>query len=295
VPQSTEATLAAASRERDRVVGTVAHLWRYPVKSMLGEQVHELQVNALGSLGDRAWALRDAETGRIVSAKTFPRLLEFSARYETEPTASRAGEVVIGLPDGREVEARAPQASEAISNFIGRPLRLDDQPRADEKNAIDRDTVFGDVPVGQMKPNWTPETMPDYFKLKASSFLQVGAIYLLSSGSVAHLRALQGGTAIIDQRRFRPNIFISSTPEWTGFVEDSWLERSLAVGESLVCDGFKPTVWCVTSTLAQQDLPRDLSILRTIATHHGGCLGVYASVRTPGAIRVGDAVRLRAT
>jgi hypothetical protein len=50
---------------------------------------------------------------------------------------------------------------------------------------------------------------------------------------------------------------------------------------------------CVTSTLAQQDLPHEPSILRTIANRHGGCLGVYACVASPGPLRVGHKVTLR--
>jgi uncharacterized protein len=64
------------------------------------------------------------------------------------------------------------------------------------------------------------------------------------------------------------------------------------VGRDVVFADVKPTVWCVTSTLAQEELPRDLSILRTIAQHHRGCLGVYASVPSAGTIRVGDPVTL---
>jgi hypothetical protein len=59
-----------------------------------------------------------------------------------------------------------------------------------------------------------------------------------------------------------------------------------------VLDEFQPTLWCVTSTLAQEELPRDRSVLRTTAQYHSGCLGVYASVRHPGLVRVGDQVVL---
>jgi hypothetical protein len=69
--------------------------------------------------------------------------------------------------------------------------------------------VFGDVPVSEMKPDWMPETMPDYFQLKTGTFFEIGAVYLLGSGSVGHLRELQGGTALIDRRRFRPNIYVA--------------------------------------------------------------------------------------
>ena len=134
--------------------------------------------------------------------------------------------------------------------------------------------------------------MPDYFQLMTGTFFEIGAVYLLASGSVDHLRKLQGGTAQIDRRRFRPNIYIESEAEWGGFVEDSWLGGALNIGGAVRVEGFQPTVWCVTSTLAQQDLPRDLSILRTTAQHHRGCLGVYATVTRSGLLQVGDAAYL---
>ena len=76
--------------------------------------------------------------------------------------------------------------------------------------------------------------------------------------------------------------------EWGGFVEDSWLGGALDIGGVVRVEEFQPTVWCVTSTLSQQELPRDLSILRTAAQHHRGCLGVYATVTRSGLLRVGD-------
>ncbi len=81
-------------------------------------------------------------------------------------------------------------------------MRLENQPAHDEKTGIDRATVVGDVPVGAMKPDWTPESMPDYFQLMTGTFFEIGAVYLLASGSLGHLRKLQGGTAQIDRRRF---------------------------------------------------------------------------------------------
>jgi uncharacterized protein YcbX len=110
--------------------------------------------------------------------------------------------------------------------------------------------------------------------------------------SIEHLRTLQGGTARVDRRRFRPNIYVDSV-RTGGFVEDGWLGKTLMLGEQVELDQFQPTLWCVTSTLAQEDLPRDLSILRTAAQYHRGCLGVYASVRRAGTVRVGDTITLR--
>jgi hypothetical protein len=205
-----------------------------------------------------------------------------------EPTFAAPGRIQIRLPDGRTICPDDPDASAIVSDLLGHALRLENQPASDEKTGIDRATVFGDVPVSTMKAEWTPETMPDYFQLMTGTFFEIGAVYLLASGSVHHLSKLQGGTAQIDRRRFRPNIYIESEAEGGGFVEDSWLGGALNIGGAVRVEGFQPTVWCVTSTLAQQDLPRDLSILRTTAQHHRGCLGVYATVARPGLLQVGD-------
>jgi MOSC domain-containing protein len=200
--------------------------------------------------------------------------------------------VRVETPDGQALHPEDPDASGVISDMLGHTLKFENQANEDEKTSIDRKTVFGDVPVGEMKPEWTPETMPDYFQLMKSSFFEIGPVFTLTSGSVEHLVKLQGGTVPIDRRRFRPNVFINTAPDGGRFVEDEWLDRTLAVGETLALDELQPTLWCVTSTLAQEDLPRDTSILRTMAKEHKGCLGVYASVKSPGLTRVGDTVAL---
>ena len=275
-----------------RSIGTVGNLWRYPVKSMLGERLEEMTVTLDGAIGDRAWALRDLRTGRIASAKKHPVLLSFRAHYDVQPTETDPGNVIIEMPDGRVMSADAAEASDRISDILDVPLRLENKARTLERTSIVRETVFGDNPVSKFKPEWTLETMPDYFELKSGSFLEIGSIFILTSGSIEHLRKCQGNTALIDQRRFRPNIYVASNDGAQGFVEDAWIGGTLTIGASLIVDEFSGTVWCVTSTLPQEDLPRDLSVLRTIAQHHKGCLGVYGTVRSASTIRVGDPVVL---
>lgn len=284
--------VAPAAARTERFVGTVGELWRYPVKSMLGSRLSQVRVTEHGCLGDRAWALRDLASGRIASAKRFPRLLSFRATYEADPTPTSPGRARIHTPDGRSIFADDPAASAIISEILGHELQLECEPRADEKTGIDRRTVFGDVPVSQMKPDWTPQTMPDHFQLKSGSFFEIGAVFVLTSGSAAHLGRLQGATGPADRRRFRPNLYLDTGPGAERFIEDEWAGRTLRVGDELVLTDFAPTLWCVTSTLAQEELPRDLSVLRTAAQAHGGCLGVYASVRSPGVVKVGDPVEL---
>jgi uncharacterized protein len=192
-------------------------------------------VTERGCRGDRAWALRDVQSGRIASAKRFPRLLAFRATYVQEPTPESRGRARIDTPDGRSTFTDDPAASAIISEALGHDLRLESQPRPDEKTGIDRRTVFGDVPVSEMKPDWTPETMPDYFQLKSGSFFEIGgAVFVLTSGSVAHLGRLQGAPGPADRRRFRPNLFLDTGAGSERFVEDEWAARALRVGEDLI-------------------------------------------------------------
>ena len=89
------------------VVGSVAELWRFPVKSMSGERLEETELTERGLVGDRAYALIDSDTGKVVSAKSvrlFPDLLGCRAAYVEPPRSGRElPPVRIALPDGRTV------------------------------------------------------------------------------------------------------------------------------------------------------------------------------------------------
>jgi len=111
-----------------RKVGTVKALWRFPVKSMQGEQLEDLHITSRGVVGDRAWALRDLENRRIASAKKFVGLLKFHARYEGTPDGGSLPPVKITLPDGREIHADDANASEAVSEALGHGFHLEHSP-----------------------------------------------------------------------------------------------------------------------------------------------------------------------
>ena len=275
-----------------RQIGVVKDLFRYPVKSMHGEWLSEVDIGAHGVIGDRAYALREAN-GRIVTAKKWANMLEFGARYDTPPVPGALAPLRITLPDGRTIQAQAPDASAMLSAVLGRPLVLEraqsDQPSHAE---IDPATVFGDVPVEQVLPERTAATMPDSFALPSGTFFDSGSIHVLASGTLAHLRTLIGADAQLDPRRFRPNIFVETAPGVEGFLEDDWLEGTLEVGESVRIVQMRPTLRCVMTTHSQADLVRDLRILRTAAQHHHDHVGVWASIGATGTVRVGDPVVL---
>ena len=106
-------------------IGRVAAIWRYPVKSMGGEQIPGCLLGPRGIPGDRGWAIRDESAGEIRGAKKLPQLLLCAARYVEEPTDGRIPVAEITLPDGRRV-------------------------RSDRTEAADcgREAAFGSVPLG---------------------------------------------------------------------------------------------------------------------------------------------------
>ena len=273
-------------------IGVVQDLFRYPVKSMRGERLSAVDIGAQGVIGDRAYALREAN-GRVVTAKKWANMLEFSAQYDAPPTPGALAPLRITLPDGRTIQAQAPDASTVLSAVLGRPVVLaraqSNQPSHAE---IDPATVFGDVPVEQVLPARTAATMPDTITLPPGTFFDSASVHVLASGTLAHLRTLIGADAQLDPRRFRPNIVVETAPGIDGFLEDGWLEGSLAVGESVRIVQLRPTLRCVMTTHPQADLVRDLRILRTATQHHHDHVGVWASIGTMGTVRVGDPVVL---
>lgn len=268
----------------------VKELYRYPVKSMLGERLEALVVGAHGAIGDRAWALRETATDFIVSAKKFARMFELSARYEGDPAADVETPVKIALPDGRTIDPAAADAGKELSAFLGREVTVERaRPKQHTRAGIDPDTIFADVRIEQVMPGLTRATMPPSFSLLNGGFFDSAEIHLLASGTLAHLAALIGPDARLDARRFRPNIFVDTGDAAEGFVEDGWLGGTIEIGGVKIVSAH-PALRCVMTTHRQSDLPRDLRVLRTIAEAHRATLGLFASIGAPGTVKVGDPV-----
>jgi uncharacterized protein YcbX len=275
-----------------RQIGVVKEIFRYPVKSMQGERLSAVDIGVHGVIGDRAYALREAN-GRVVTAKKWANMLEFSSRYDAPPTSGALAPLRITLPDGRTIQAQAPDTSAVLSAVLGRPVMLEraqsDQPSHAE---IDPTTVFGDVPVENVLPGRTAAMMPDAFALPSGTFFDSASIHVIASGTLAHLHTLIGPDAQVDPRRFRPNMVVETALGVEGFMEDDWLEGTLEVSERVRIVQLRPTRRCVMTTHRQADLVRDLRILRTAVQHHHDHVGVWASIDTGGTVRVGDPVVL---
>ncbi|HEY5866643.1 MAG TPA: MOSC N-terminal beta barrel domain-containing protein [Candidatus Tectomicrobia bacterium] len=275
-----------------RQIGVVQDLFRYPVKSMLGERLSAVDIGAHGVIGDRAYALREAN-GRVVTAKKWANMFEFCARYEAPPTPGALGLLRITLPNGRTIHAQDPDASAVLSAVLGRTVVLEGAQFDQDNHAeIDPATVFGDVPVEHVMPGHTAATLPDAFALPPGTFFDSASMHVVASGTLAHLRTLTGDDAQLDPRRFRPNIGVETAPGEEGFLEDAWLAGTLEVGGSVRIVQMRPALRCVMTTHRQADLVRDRRILRTAAQHHHHHVGVFAAIGAPGTVQIGDPVVL---
>ncbi len=279
-----------------RQIGIVKELFRYPVKSMLGERLERFEIGERGVVGDRAWALRECANGKIVSAKKFPQMLDLRAAYESPPQAGDSAPIRIQLPDGRVLHAADDDAAVQLSAALGREVVIGRAQASQHTRAgIDPATIFGDVAIENVMPQLNLATMPDSFSLMNGTFFDSATMHVLATGTLAHMRSLVGEGAQLDARRFRPNIVVDTGERADGFVEDEWLGQTLEVGEGAVkIVAMHPALRCVMTTHRQEELGRDLRIIRAAAQYHKATVGVFASIGAAGAVSVGDAVYLSA-
>ena len=105
-------------------LGTVSEIYRYPVKSMMGESLETATLGEKGIPGDRAWAVRDEVRGEIQGAKKIPALMSCTARYveSLDPADARIPE--IELPNGDVFRASEPDAGKRVGEAVGHDVTL---------------------------------------------------------------------------------------------------------------------------------------------------------------------------
>jgi uncharacterized protein len=112
-------------------IGTVVSIWRYPVKSMLGEELNSSYVTERGLIGDRTSALIDQETGKVASAKNprkWGKLFDFRASFIEDPpqVVENIPPVRITFPDGTQIFSSDQDyiITNTLSNVLSREVRL---------------------------------------------------------------------------------------------------------------------------------------------------------------------------
>jgi uncharacterized protein len=289
-------------------VGTIRALWRFPVKSMMGEELDAADLTEGGVVGDRAYAIRDRETGKVASAKhskRWPNLLDCRAAFVEAPgPGDELPPVRIELADGNSVLSDAADVDAVLSRFFGRDVELAraaqngytiDQYHPDLEN-YDPDGHRDEVVEARLgaaffNERGLPSAVPE------DSFFDLYPLSVLTTSTLDQLGNLEPQSRF-DVRRFRMNVIVD-TPE-RGFVENGWLGRTLAIGDDVQLGVSLPDPRCCMPGLPQGDLPRDPQVLKALARHNRidvagalyPCAGVYAVAEATGTVRKHDSVSL---
>ena len=266
-------------------LGSVVSLWRYPVKSMMGEELNSAEVTDRGLLGDRAYALRDQSNGKVASAKNprkWAKLFDFRAAFAESP---RAGEKIppvrITLPNGGIVTSEQGDLNKVLTNALGREVTL--ATAAPETPSLEE--YWPDMDGLAHRETVTDEAMP------AGTFFDFAVAHVMTTATIDRMRELYPHGRF-EVRRFRPNIVVQPASAEKHFLENAWVGHTLVIGDEVRLNVTGPCPRCVMTTLPQGDLPRDPGILRTAAQYNHVNVGVYAAVLRGGTIRRGDPVRL---
>jgi uncharacterized protein YcbX len=276
----------------------VSEVWRYPVKSMMGERVDAADLGTAGMVGDRAWAARDEVRGGIRGAKKIGSLMGLAASFTDGP----AGPVTITLPDGSVTTTDAPDRDAVLSAALDHEVTLWPlQPATDldhyRRGAPDSDDLM--VELNSIFGREDGEPLPDLsvfppeileYESPPGTYLDAFPVLVLTTSA---LRSLQDALpdSVVDVRRFRPNLVVDTGDE-PGHPEFDWVGRRLTVGE-VEFDVVTPCPRCVMVTReVTPDIPADRAVLRHVVRDLDQNVGVYATVARPGRVAVGDPVTL---
>jgi hypothetical protein len=227
---------------------------------MRGEPVTAADIGAGGVVGDRRYGVVDPEAGMVVSSAQGRRkwrdIVTLGARYlDTSAKEDTAAPVEILLPDGARLRSDDRDIDLQLTAALGAPVHLADKAREGKRSEYSHE-----------------------------------ALHLLTTASLRQFSEHHPDGRFVPAR-FRPNLLIDTGRE-IGFLEQAWIERRFAIGDDLEIAITEHCKRCVMTTLPQGDLPMDPVILHTTSAHNNTRAGVYASVVRPGAIKVGDPMRL---
>ena len=254
----------------------VATLWRYPVKSMQGEELNASYVTTSGLVGDRQFAVVDSGTGKVAGAKNprkWPGFFHFRAAYTAPPVAgSGLPPVRVTMPDGTSATTDDADLPKLLSAALGAEV-----------------TLCGFLPLATAEGYDIASDEVGTWELPAGTFFDEATVHLVTTATLDKLRSLYPAGRF-EPRRFRPNLIIATPPDVVGFAENDWVGRELAIGPQVRLRVSMTTGRCVMTTLPQGDLPHDRGILKTAVEHNDAAVGVYAEVLSGGPVRRGDAV-----
>ena len=257
------------------IIGTVDSLWRYPVKSMRGEEMEAIFAGYAGVYGDRLFAfVSDA------SPKGFPyftgrnqrRMICYRARFRDPMKAARPSNQVEAEETGAwPLPASSTELAIEVETPEGKVFEIDDPSLIDSLRA------------GIEHSNGVTLLRSD------RALTDCAPLSLFSLQTVRQLERESG--VPIDKRQFRASVYLD-LPENAGFSENEFVGRSLRLGSKVLVNVTKLDGRCMMITLDPDTAEKSPAVLKTVAQKHEGKAGIYAAVLTEGMVRKGDAVEL---
>jgi uncharacterized protein YcbX len=276
----------------------LTELWRYPVKSMMGEQIEQAMLAPLGLEGDRGWAVRDEVRGGIRGAKKIAGLMRLSATYVDGP----GGPVAISTPSGRQLLSTDDDIDASLSEALDHQVTLWPLQPADDLDHYRRGAADSDDLLVELRDIFgrdEDEPLPDLsvfpevileFESPPGTYVDAFPILVMTTSALAALASALPESQI-DVRRFRPNLVLDTDGE-AGHPELGWSGRRLQVGDA-VLELTVPCPRCVMVTReVTSELPCDRAVLRHIVSELDQNVGIYANVVTPGRVAIDDPVVL---
>ncbi len=270
----------------------VSQLWSYPVKSMVGESVSQVELSPLGIIGDRHWAIRDRERGGIRGAKKIGDLMKFTAR--------RVGDAVeITLPNGAIVSSVDADIDDVLSAALNHPVSLDALPADNNPEHFRRGPGDSDDPMTELRSIFgrtEDEPLPNFavfppeiaeFESPPGTHYDCWPLMIMTTSAMTALHTALPDS-VIDVRRFRPSMVVETSE--IGHVEFGWKGKTARIGTAMV-EFLDPCPRCVMVTReVNAEIGQDRDILRHIVRDLDQNLGIYARILEPGVVSVGDSV-----
>src|SRR5437870_10063418 len=257
------------------VIGKVDSLWRYPVKSMRGEELDETFAGFSGIYGDRLFAFKSSASPKgfpYLTAREQRRLLQYRPHFRYPDKAARP----INLTEAESMGANPVSAdpSELIVDVEtpdGKTLGID--------NPALMDMLRADIDQKHQLTLMRSE--------RALTDCRPVSIFSLQS---ARQLAEETGTSL-DKRRFRANVYVDLTSA-QGFGENEFVGRSLRIGPKVVVTILERDPRCVMITLHPDTGEKTPAILKKVAQAHEGMAGVYGAVMVEGMLHKGDSIEV---
>jgi uncharacterized protein YcbX len=276
------------------IIGKVSALYRYRIKSTLGEALEFATLSPGGMALDRTHALIDAQTGKVASAKR-PQLWRTLLSLTSRSDSSDPGVVHIHSPEAGAVSSTDPKVDCWLTEIVGRKVHLSASPRNDLQLERSRPNAVIESSVDAQVENdiiTMAEAAPN------GGFFDFAPIHIVFASSLKKI-AESATLDAPEEVRYRPNIVIEDGNAGA-FAEHAWIGSRLTIGAAELTLDY-PTPRCAIPTLAHGKLASRKGVLQAIAANNMSaflnrgmqpCLGLYARVSRPGPVARGAPVTL---